>query len=277
VVGSEERLIKTTLHGLWGKMEVGGKVYDPARGVPPMTAFASLLNDEELAAVLTFVRNTWGNQAPAVSPAKVKEVRAANVNRTTFWKPDELLARHPLEFTFSAEKLGIDPAFSNKKLEKELLATNPTELVKTAMTKGDVERGKKVFYSATAACFTCHDPPKGAVQLGPKLAELKTSLTGEQLVDSVLRPSKLIDKSFAQVNVLTDEGKLITGLRVSENDKEIVLRNPGNPDLIKIAKDEVDEIIASKLSVMPESLVAQLKDRGQFDDLMRYILEVRTK
>ena len=43
-------------------MVVNGQTYDPARGVPPMTAFRALLNDEETAAVLTFVRNTWGNK-----------------------------------------------------------------------------------------------------------------------------------------------------------------------------------------------------------------------
>ena len=97
VNGSEERLIKATLHGMWGPMEVHGKKYDPARGVPPMTAFRNLLNDEELAAVLTFVRNTWGNEATTVSPETVKQIRSATSDQTTFWKPAELLADHPLE------------------------------------------------------------------------------------------------------------------------------------------------------------------------------------
>ena len=102
-------------------------------------------------------------------------------------------------------------------------------------------------------------------------------MTGEQLVDSVLRPSKLIDKSFAQVNVLTVEGKQITGLRVSENQDEIVLRNPGQSALIKIAKEDVDEILESKTSVMPAGLTKQLKDRAQFNDLIKYILETRKR
>ena len=277
VLGSEERLIKATLHGMWGKLEVNGKVYDPARGVPPMTAFGSLLNDEELAAVLTFVRNSWGNQASSVSPEKVKEVRAANADRTIFWKPEELLAAHPLEFTISPSKLGIDTGFSNKELEEELLAASAADLAAQAIEKGDAARGKKLFYSATAACFVCHDPPEGTVQLGPSLAEVKTTLTGEQLVDSVLRPSKLIDKAFAQVTVYTVDGKQVTGLRVSDDDDEIVLRNPAQPDLIKIAKEDVDEVLDSKLSLMPSGLTTQLKNRGEFDDLMKYVIETRKR
>jgi mono/diheme cytochrome c family protein/lysophospholipase L1-like esterase len=97
VTGSEERLIKIALHGIHGKIEVKGKVYDPEKGVPPMTAFGAILNDAELAAVLTYVRNSWGNKAAPVSPDTVKKVRAANKDRSIFWKPEELLKDHPLE------------------------------------------------------------------------------------------------------------------------------------------------------------------------------------
>ncbi len=97
VTGSEERLIKIALHGLHGKIEVNGKVYDPEKGVPPMTAFESLLGDAEMAAVLTYVRNSWGNKAAPVLPETVKKVRAATKDRSIFWKPEELLKEHPLE------------------------------------------------------------------------------------------------------------------------------------------------------------------------------------
>jgi mono/diheme cytochrome c family protein len=97
VTGSEERLIKIALHGLHGKIEVNGKVYDPEKGVPPMTAFESLLGDADMAAVLTYVRNSWGNKAAPVLPETVKKVRAATKDRSIFWKPEELLKDHPLE------------------------------------------------------------------------------------------------------------------------------------------------------------------------------------
>ena len=41
-------------------------------GMPP---FAQQLNDEDIASVLTFVRNSWGNRAPAVAPADVQRYR----------------------------------------------------------------------------------------------------------------------------------------------------------------------------------------------------------
>lgn len=97
VTGSEDRLIKLTLHGLWGPMEVKGVAYDPAKGVPPMTQFGALLSNEEIAGVLTYVRNSWSNQAAPVLPASVEKVREATKSRSIFWKPEELLKLHPLE------------------------------------------------------------------------------------------------------------------------------------------------------------------------------------
>ncbi|MDA0765805.1 MAG: GDSL-type esterase/lipase family protein [Verrucomicrobia bacterium] len=95
--GNEERLIKLTLHGLWGPLELNGKTYDPSKGVPPMTPFGALLNDEEVAGVLTYVRNSWGNKAAAVQPGSVAKVRAATKDRSIFWSPEELLKAHPME------------------------------------------------------------------------------------------------------------------------------------------------------------------------------------
>ena len=62
-----------------------------------MTAFHSLLKDEEVAGVLTYIRNTWGNKAPAVKASSVKKVRDANKSRNIFWKVEELLKDHPMK------------------------------------------------------------------------------------------------------------------------------------------------------------------------------------
>ncbi len=94
VLGSEDRLIKLVLKGMHGPIEVNGKNYP---GQVPMTPFEGMLKDEEIAAVLTYLRNSFGNSAPAVTPAKVKEVRAAVKDKTGFYSPEELLKQHPLE------------------------------------------------------------------------------------------------------------------------------------------------------------------------------------
>jgi mono/diheme cytochrome c family protein len=91
----DERLIKLALKGLWGPIEVNGQRFDPSKGVPPMTGFGGLLNDMELAAVLTFVRQSWGNDLELVDPDTVRKVRAETKSRANFYMADELLKEHP--------------------------------------------------------------------------------------------------------------------------------------------------------------------------------------
>lgn len=92
VTGSTERLIKLTLHGLHGPITVKGKEYP---GHVPMTAFKDVLNDGEIAAVLTFIRNTFDNKAPIVSAEEVAAVREATKDKEGFYIPEELLKQHP--------------------------------------------------------------------------------------------------------------------------------------------------------------------------------------
>ena len=94
VTGSEERLIKLTLKGMMGPLELQNKSYP---GQVPMTPFGGMLNDEEIASVLTFVRNAFGNKAAPIMPEKVKEVRMAIKDKEGFYTPAELLKEHPME------------------------------------------------------------------------------------------------------------------------------------------------------------------------------------
>jgi mono/diheme cytochrome c family protein len=83
-----DRLVRMILDGLQGPITVRGQDYNGA--MPP---FGDLLRDDEIAAILTFVRQNevWGNDASAVSPERVREIRAATASRTTAWTAAELL------------------------------------------------------------------------------------------------------------------------------------------------------------------------------------------
>lgn len=87
-----ERLIKLTLYGLMGPLEINGKKYD---GTVPMTPFGGMLKDDEIAAVLTFVRNSFGNKSEPIQAADVQKVRAANPNRQLLYTTEDLLKEHP--------------------------------------------------------------------------------------------------------------------------------------------------------------------------------------
>ncbi len=97
VVGSEERLIKLVLDGLIGEITVKGITYK-GENTPPMTPFRHIIKDDkEMAALLTYIRNTWANEAPAISPETVKRVREETKDRNKFWTAEELLDQHPME------------------------------------------------------------------------------------------------------------------------------------------------------------------------------------
>jgi mono/diheme cytochrome c family protein len=62
-----------------------------------MTPFGGMLNDKEMAAVLTYVRNSYGNKASAITPDEVAKVREATKGVTGFYQMNVLLKEHPLE------------------------------------------------------------------------------------------------------------------------------------------------------------------------------------
>ncbi len=90
--GDPERLIKLAMKGLFGPIEVKGKQLP---GVVPMTPFEYILKDDELAATLTYVRNSFGNKASPISPEQVKAIREALKDKKDMYVPAELLKEHP--------------------------------------------------------------------------------------------------------------------------------------------------------------------------------------
>ncbi len=85
VTGDKGRLIRIALDGIVGKLEVGGVVYSGA--MPP---WKSSVSDEEMAALLTYIRTSWDNEASAVTENEVQSVRQATSERTQAWTYEEL-------------------------------------------------------------------------------------------------------------------------------------------------------------------------------------------
>ncbi len=70
VLGDKARLIEIVLKGMTGDIEINGDEY---HNVMPPHEF---LTDQQIADLLTYVRNSFGNKAKAVTVAEVKAVRA---------------------------------------------------------------------------------------------------------------------------------------------------------------------------------------------------------
>lgn len=85
VTGDKGRLIRLLLHGVSGPMEVNGTTYSGT--MPP---WGGALDDEEMAAIATYIRTSWGNDASEVTADEVARVREATEGRTKPWTVDEL-------------------------------------------------------------------------------------------------------------------------------------------------------------------------------------------
>jgi mono/diheme cytochrome c family protein len=107
LVGSEfvlgdasNRLIAIVLKGLQGPVQVKGQTFNNA-----MQAWEGQYTDQQLAAILSYVRSDWGNNAPEIPPEAVKAVREELKNRKDQWTVAELMQIPPKDVT----KLGGSP------------------------------------------------------------------------------------------------------------------------------------------------------------------------
>ncbi|MBY4597255.1 cytochrome c [bacterium BD-1] len=91
VLGDEDTLLQILLHGVSGQISVAGTTYQGS-----MPAFGERFSDEEIAALATHLRASWGNTAAAVDAAAAARARASTAGRSTPWAGgEELTARAP--------------------------------------------------------------------------------------------------------------------------------------------------------------------------------------
>jgi mono/diheme cytochrome c family protein len=91
---ASNRLIAIVLKGLQGPVQVKGQAVNNA-----MQAWEGQYTDQQLAAILTYVRSDWGNNAPEIPPDAVKAVRDELKNRKDQWTVAELMQIPPKDVT----------------------------------------------------------------------------------------------------------------------------------------------------------------------------------
>jgi len=91
VLGSEARLVRIALQGVAGPMHVSGTKYEPPLTLPDMPSLRDALDNSQIAAVLSFIRQSFGHNAAPVSPSQVATIRLATEKRETPWTEEELL------------------------------------------------------------------------------------------------------------------------------------------------------------------------------------------
>ena len=146
-----------------------------------------------------------------------------------------------------------------------------TQLVAAIKERGDATRGEQVFRRADNVCFKCHAIGGAGGQVGPDLTSLGGSAQVDYLVESMLEPSKKIKENYHSVVVQTTDGRLLTGVKVRQTDRELILRNAEDQEVI-VPLASIDEQAPGQ-SLMPVGLADNLT-RGELIDIVRFMSEL---
>ncbi|MBI3468155.1 MAG: PQQ-dependent sugar dehydrogenase [Planctomycetes bacterium] len=142
----------------------------------------------------------------------------------------------------------------------------PTELLALL---GDAERGKALFLSEGVQCRNCHRLGEQGQVLGPDLTQIGRKFTKQQLLESMLDPSKAIDPQFVTYLVETTDGRVLTGLLVERSETEVILRNAQN-QAIRTPSVQIERITPQQKSLMPDLLLRDLTAQ-QVADLLELL------
>lgn len=135
---------------------------------------------------------------------------------------------------------------------------------------GDAARGRQVFFDTDGvSCKNCHRIRDEGKEVGPELTTIGKKYPRADLLESILEPSKRIEAKYLTYLVETKQGRVLTGLLISKDQSEVVLRDAANM-LIRIPAEEVEQLATQQQSLMPELLLRDMTAQ-QVADLLAYL------
>jgi putative heme-binding domain-containing protein len=135
---------------------------------------------------------------------------------------------------------------------------------------GSIDNGKTVF---RRVCINCHKIGNEGADFGPSIDGVAKRLSSHKLVESIIDPNADVADKYLSTSILTDDGRSIVGLLVSETPEEVVIFDGKAKK--KIATADIDERTQLRQSSMPEGLAATLSP-NEFLDVIAF-LKSRTK
>ena len=144
-------------------------------------------------------------------------------------------------------------------------------LSRSKMRRRDFKNGQRTF--AAARCVLCHRFAGEGGATGPDLTQAAGRFGFRDIAEAILEPSKVVSDQYRASVVATESGKVYTGRIVNETkDVLMILVDPEDATkVVEVPKVEVDEMISSKASLMPEKLLNALNE-DEVLDLFAYLL-----
>ncbi len=132
---------------------------------------------------------------------------------------------------------------------------------------GNAARGERVF--TKAQCVKCHRYGSRGEGLGPDLTTVSQRFQRKEILESVLHPSQVISDQYASKTVLTNDGRTFTGI-VDPSRSDVVVILESNGEKREVPRDQIDEIVPSSKSAMPEGLFDELT-LDEISDLFAFL------
>ena len=134
---------------------------------------------------------------------------------------------------------------------------------------GNADSGKQVF---RRVCVACHKVGSEGADMGPEMTKVGARLDSYKLVESIIDPNASVDDKYLSTLVITEDGRSISGLLVSETPEELVIFDGKERKTVKV--DEIEERMKLKQSSMPEGLAATLSP-NEFLDVIEYLRSLK--
>jgi putative heme-binding domain-containing protein len=140
--------------------------------------------------------------------------------------------------------------------------------------KGEIEDGRKLFFeTAGVSCRNCHRIQEIGKQVGPDLTSIGKSRTREQLLESLLEPSKRMEPKYVTHLVETSDGRLFAGLLIEKTDQQITLLD-AKGEQVRIPQADVEQLVSQRQSLMPDLLFRDMTAQ-QVADLVAYLASLK--
>jgi putative heme-binding domain-containing protein len=127
-------------------------------------------------------------------------------------------------------------------------------LASSAASEADPELGRAVF---NRTCQQCHTLYGVGNTIGPDLTGSNRA-DAEYLLTNIVDPSSLITKEYQSSIIISDTGRVITGIITAEDDKSVTIRNTA--ETLVVPKEEIEERMLSESSMMPDNQLAQFTE-----------------
>jgi putative heme-binding domain-containing protein len=143
--------------------------------------------------------------------------------------------------------------------------------------KGDAARGQLIMertFKNDAACLKCHTINKVGGAVGPELSVIGSKASRENLLESILYPSRAIADQYLQWVVETKDGQVIHGILIEETPEHLLLRDVNAKDF-KVARKNLETKSKSPMSIMPDNLLLFLSEE-ELLDLVEYLYSLKS-